>query len=157
MLHLIPAPIHRALLPLAYRLRHHWRKWRKVPLMGCAVIISDLDGAIIMLRHSYGPAVWALPGGGVSKGEDPAEAAKREVREELKIELQRIELVAELTETVSGAPHTTYLYAAKTDQYPQIDKREIDEARYFPRHSLPEPQGVQTRFRLDTWRESLQK
>jgi len=27
----LPAPLHRALLPLAHILRHRWRRWRKAP------------------------------------------------------------------------------------------------------------------------------
>ena len=66
MLHLIekllPAPLHRALLPVAFRIRHRWRALRKAPLSGCCVVISNLNGDVLLLRHSYGPEVWALPG-----------------------------------------------------------------------------------------------
>lgn len=157
MLHLIPAPVHRLMMPIAYRVRHQWRRLAKPQLTGCAVIISDHAGSILLMRHSYGPQVWSLPGGGVGKGEDPAAAAHREIREEVGIELSRVSLVTVLEDTISGAPHTTHLYAATTDQYPRADRREVLEAKFFPRHSLPEPQGVQTRVRLDAWRETLQR
>ncbi len=81
MFHLIPQSLHRALLPLAHRLRHRWRVWRKVPLTGCNVVICNLDGDVLLLRHSYGPRVWALPGGGVGRSETPEDAVRREIRE----------------------------------------------------------------------------
>lgn len=156
MLRLIPPPVHRALMPLAHRIRHHWRRWSKAPLAGCGVVICNLQGDVLLLRHSYGPAVWALPGGGMGRNEQPEAAARREVREELRIELQRLTLVDVLQDTISGAPHTTHLFEAVTDQYPKVDQREVVEARFFPRHSLPEPQGRTTRARLDIWRAKLE-
>jgi 8-oxo-dGTP pyrophosphatase MutT (NUDIX family) len=87
---LLPAPLHRALLPLAHRLRHAWRRWRKVPIAGVSVVITNLTGDVLLLKHSYGPDVWSLPGGGLGRGEDPLAAARREVREELGITLARI-------------------------------------------------------------------
>ncbi len=68
----------------------------------------------------------------------------------------RLTPVSVFSETMSGSPHTTHLFAATTDVQPRIDGREVIEARFFPRHSLPEPQGERTRARLDAWRAFLQ-
>jgi len=148
----LPAPLHRALLPLAHSLRHYWRRWRKMPIAGVSVVITNLGGDVLLLKHSYGPAVWSLPGGGLKPGEDPEEAARREVREELGIELARIEPIGTLTEVLSGSPHTAHLYAGACDRHPQPDRREVVEARFFPSHSLPEPLGHTTRARIAAWR-----
>lgn len=148
----LPAPLHRALLPLAHVLRHRWRRWRKVPIAGVSVIITNIGGDVLLLKHSYGPDVWGLPGGGLNRGEDPLEAARREVREELGIELARIEAFATLEEVLSGSPHTAHLFAATCDQHPQPDGREVVLARFFPSHSLPEPLGKTTRARIAAWR-----
>jgi ADP-ribose pyrophosphatase YjhB (NUDIX family) len=148
----LPAPLHRALLPLAHAVRHRWRRWRKAPIAGVSVIITNLGGDVLLLKHSYGPMVWSLPGGGLARGEDPLEAARREVREELGVELARIELVGTLDEVLSGSPHTAHIFAAVCDQRPQPDRREVTEARFFPSHSLPEPLGKTTRARIAVWR-----
>lgn len=145
--------MHRALLPIASQIRHVWRKWRKAPLAGCAVVITNLDGDVLLLRHSYGPKVWALPGGGVELGEEPADAARREVREELGLTLVKLEALGILEETVSGSPHTGYLFTSVSNQHPVPDGREIIEARFFPSHSLPEPLGRVSRERIDVWRK----
>lgn len=152
MQRLIPAPLHRALMPLAHFVRHRWRRWRKVPIAGVSVIVTNLGGDVLLLRHSYGPGEWSLPGGGLGRGEDPLEAARREVREELSVALARIELVATLEEVLSGSPHTAHVFTGVCDSQPRPDRREVIEARFFPSHSLPEPLGETTRKRIAVWR-----
>jgi 8-oxo-dGTP pyrophosphatase MutT (NUDIX family) len=156
MLHLIPAPLHRALLPLAHRIRRRWRQWRKVPLSGCSIIVTRMDGAVLLARHSYGTGDWCLPGGGLGRGEEPEACARRELREELGLAPPRFTLVGKLEETISGSPHTAHLYSCVSDEVPRIDGREIVEARFFPAHSLPEPLSPITRRRLELWRGSQQ-
>lgn len=152
MQRLLPAPLHRALLPLAHKVRHYWRRWRKTPIAGVSVVITNLSGDVLLLKHSYGPDVWALPGGGLARGEDPQAAARREVREELGIELARIAPIGTLEEELSGSPHTAHLFAATCDSQPQPDGREVVVARFFPSHSLPEPLGRTTRARIAAWK-----
>ncbi len=148
----IPAPLHRALLPIAAHLRDLWRSWRKTPLTGCAIVITNLSGDVLLLRHSYGAAVWALPGGGIKSGEDPEAAMRREVAEELGLRLGHVEALGTLREEIAGCAHTGHLFAAVIDQRPVPDGREVVEARFFPSHSLPEPLGPITRGRIDLWR-----
>lgn len=150
---LVPAPIHRALLPLVHKVRHRWRQWRKVELNGCCVIITNPADEVLLLRHSYGPKVWAFPGGGIGKREEPRDAALREMREELGLELETIELVGVMRETISGSTHTAYVFTAMTDQTPKPDQREIVEARFFALDTLPEPLGRVTAPRLALWRD----
>lgn len=148
----LPAVLHRALMPLAHTVRHRWRRWRKAPIAGVSVIITNLTGDVLLLKHSYGARAWSLPGGGIGRGEDPLEAARREVREELGVDLARIEPIGTLHEELSGSPHTAYVFAAVCDQRPQPDGREVTQARFFPSHSLPEPLGRITRDRIAVWK-----
>lgn len=152
MAHILPAALHRALLPLAHRARHRWRQLTRAPIAGVSVVVTNLAGDVLLLRHSYGPRVWALPGGGMKRGEDPADCARREVREELGIELGSVDLVACIEEVLSGAPHTAHLFHSTCNKRPVPDGREVIEARFFPSHSLPEPLGKVTRRRIEAWR-----
>lgn len=149
---LLPARLHRALLPLAHGLRHRWRRWRKVQIEGVSIIVTNLSGDVLLLRHSYGPPVWGLPGGGLGRGEDPLACARRELHEELGIALARLELVTVLEEELSGSPHTAHVFTGVCDRQPKPDGREVVEARFFPSHSLPEPLGRTTRARIAAWR-----
>lgn len=121
---------------------------RKVQLQGVSVILRDDAGRVLLLRHSYGSPTWALAGGGLSALEDPAEGAKREVREELGIGLTDLTLLDQLDEVISGSPHRAYIFAALVDGTPKPDMREILEARFFRLDALPDDISALTRKRL---------
>ncbi len=149
---MIPAWLHRALLRRAHRLRHHWRKLSGSTREGVCIIGRDLDGRILLVRHSYGPAGWYFPSGGLRRGEGAEAAARRELREETGCPAQRLVLLGVLDEELSGAPHRAHVFEAVVDATPQADGREVVEARFFPTHSLPEPLSPRTRARLALWR-----
>lgn len=149
----LPASLHRAALPLAHALRHRWRRWRKTPIAGVSVILTNPAGEVLLLRHSYGPPVWALAGGGMGLREDPETAARREVHEELGLSLPEMQQVAVIEEVISGSPHTAHVFAAITAETPRPDGREITAARFFALDALPEPLGRTTRSRLALWRD----
>ncbi len=136
MLYLIPAPLHRLGLRIAYALRKRLRRITRPDLAGVAVMLEDGEGRVLLVRHSYGPQGWSLPGGGLGKGEDPAEAARREMREELDCELEALECVLVAQEMLSGAPHTAHVFTALPLSEPRADKREIDAVRWFARDEL---------------------
>ncbi|GAA3169346.1 MULTISPECIES: NUDIX domain-containing protein [Streptomyces] len=50
--------------------------------LGASVLFTDVLGRVLLVKPVY-RRQWLLPGGGVESGESPAEAAAREVAEEL--------------------------------------------------------------------------
>jgi ADP-ribose pyrophosphatase YjhB (NUDIX family) len=155
MFRMIPQSLHRALMPLAHRLRHRWRKLRRARLVGVSVFVTDPQGRLLLVRHSYGSGGWSLPGGGMGRREDPEHAARREIAEEVGCSLEGVRVLERLEETISGSPHTAWLVAARTRDRPKADRREILEAYFFPTHSLPEPLTPLTRTRVAAWRGKL--
>ena len=116
------------------------------------MFVTDLEGRLLLVRHSYGPGGWALPGGGMKRGETAEAAALREAAEEVGCRIEGARVLERLEETLSGSPHTAWLVAGRTLDRPTPDKREILEARFFPTHSLPEPLTPLTRRRIEAWK-----
>jgi 8-oxo-dGTP diphosphatase len=69
----------------AYRLLRLWWFVRRPATRGAAVALWH-EGKILLLRTSYRPC-YSLPGGFVRRGERPEQAARRELREELGIDV----------------------------------------------------------------------
>lgn len=157
MQRLLPAGLHRALYRVAYRLRGGLRRRFRIPIYGVSAILRDAEGRVLLVRHSYGPDSWALPGGGHRRAEDPALAVRREIREELGIGIEALEAIATLQETISGAPHTASLFAGIVTGEPRPDGREVIEARFFSYSEMPVLPDGPSRVRLDLWHAHLER
>lgn len=63
-----------------------WRAQQPQKMIVVKVVIKSDQGNILLAKPNYKKS-WQLPGGGVENGESPEEAAVREVREELSLNL----------------------------------------------------------------------
>ncbi|MDA4123113.1 MAG: NUDIX hydrolase [Thaumarchaeota archaeon] len=65
------------------------REYPEHPLVGVGGLIQD-EGSILLIKRKFEPnkGKWSLPGGLLETGEDPEEGARREVREELGLEVK---------------------------------------------------------------------
>ncbi len=65
------------------------REYPEHPLVGVGGFIHK-EGKVLLIRRKFDPnkGRWAPPGGLLEIGEDPQEAARREVREELGLEVE---------------------------------------------------------------------
>ncbi len=138
MLHLIPAPLHRALYRIAHRLRRRWQRRFCSEIHGCSVIAFDEAGHVLLVRHSYGSAVWAFPGGGISASEDPLEGALREFSEELGCTVSEPRYLGVLDEDFHGMRNVAHIFAGRIEGHPRPDMRELVAARFFALDDLPD-------------------
>ncbi len=58
-----------------------------------AACIRDERGRILLVRRSDGASLWGFPGGAIEPGERADEAAAREVREEIGLEVEPVDLI----------------------------------------------------------------
>ena len=65
------------------------RKYPDRPIAGVGVIIYD-EGRVLIIKRAFDPSAnrWSIPGGAVELGEKVKDAAKREVCEELGLEVE---------------------------------------------------------------------
>ncbi|MFL6256854.1 MAG: NUDIX domain-containing protein [Pyrinomonadaceae bacterium] len=102
-------------------------------------IVSDEGGRVLLLRHMLRRGSgWGVPGGFLVAGEQPAEAIRRELREETGLELDTVELafvrVLEHVQQVEIIFRCRMRAAALEGLAKGF---EIDRAEWFARDALP--------------------
>jgi 8-oxo-dGTP pyrophosphatase MutT (NUDIX family) len=68
-----------------------WRASQPQKMIVAKVVITSDRGNILLIKPNY-KKTWQLPGGGVNNDEGPEEAALREVKEELNLQLFKDDL-----------------------------------------------------------------
>lgn len=120
---------------LAYRLAHRalraWWAIRRPTATGAGVAVW-WEGRLLVVETSYRPGLLDLPGGGAAPGEDPVEAARRELIEETGLVAPREELqdVGEIRFPFEGRTIVSriLLWHPRQRPEPRIDRREIVRA-----------------------------
>jgi len=133
----LPAPLHRLGLRIAHALRKLWWRLCKPQIVGVNVIIRNARGQWLLVRHSYEGRSWTLPGGGLMRGELPAAAAERELREELGSSAGELIPIGVNVRNLYGARCVTHLYLSEATGEPRPDGREVTEAAFFDPEALP--------------------
>lgn len=57
-------------------------------IAGAGAVFHDAQYRVLLVKPTYTAGYWEIPGGGMELGEYPMEAARREVKEELGIEVR---------------------------------------------------------------------
>lgn len=104
--------------------------------MTTAVAIFDDEGRVLLLEHVFRPdSGWGLPGGFMSGGEQPEAGLRREIREEIGIELEEVELL--FVRSLGRLKQVEIYFRAKAAGIPQPCSFEIKRAQWFTRETLP--------------------
>lgn len=149
----LPAPLARILLWLAFRLLRLWWLISHPDQAGALVAIHN-GGAVLLLRQSYQPG-WTFPGGTIRAGETGAQAAVREIQEEIGLIVPPADLgaAAIITHDYLARRDTVQLFSLHPAERPavQIDEREIVDAHWLtPGEALRLPLVPHARSYLQT-------
>jgi 8-oxo-dGTP pyrophosphatase MutT (NUDIX family) len=113
----------------------YWRIF-KPETFGVKVLLTHKN-KILCVKHSYGYN-YTFPGGGIKKNEDKVEAVKREVYEELGIQLSSVKYVGNITSTRFYKKDNIFIYTSELDDGSfKVDNLEIESAGWFDKDSLP--------------------
>lgn len=129
----------RQLYRVAYNLlRIYWFAFR--PHTQGALVVLKHRGNILLVRHTYGKNLWRIPGGGVRKGEPPANTIKREIREELGIKLENPREIGTAIYSDQHKHNTVWFFEEEINSKDfKFDSVEIKEAAWFQIDKLPSP------------------
>ena len=109
-------------------------------------------GEIMLIRNSYGRSdLFVLPGGGIRPWEEPVNAARREIREELGCEVLDLTQLSTHYSAGEGKRDTIHLFTAAAAGETKVDGFEVEEARFFARDALPPNVSPATARRVDEY------
>lgn len=102
-----------------------------------AGIISDSEDRVLLLKHRFrAGSGWGIPGGFIEADEQPEEGLRRELQEEIGLELQSLKLYK--VRSFEGARQIEIIFYGRTHGAVTPQSQEIKKAGWFPLDSLPE-------------------
>ncbi|MGA2013881.1 MAG: NUDIX domain-containing protein [Solirubrobacteraceae bacterium] len=104
---------------------------------GVKCLITDGE-RILLVRHTYGPGAWDLPGGAIKRHETPLAAARREMGEELGVVQATWTPIGEVRGRVDHRHDEISCFRAELPTpVLTVDPVELAVARWFSPRDLP--------------------
>lgn len=138
------------ILDLLFRLRRLVLRLLRLKTRGVKVLLLNAGGEILLIRNAYGRTdLWVLPGGGIHRSEKPADAARREIGEELGCGISGLTPLSTHFNGSEGKRDTIHLFRGVAAGTPRADGFEVEEAAFFAADALPDSISPATMRRID--------
>lgn len=99
-------------------------------------VITDAHGRVLLLKHRFRPgAGWGMPGGFMEKGEQAEETLRRELREEIELEVEQVELFT--VRAFKKPRQVEIVFRCQARGNPDQLSFEIQKAAWFSLGELP--------------------
>ena len=99
-------------------------------------VITDARGRVLLLKHRFRPGTgWGMPGGFMETGEQPEEALRRELREEVGLEVEKLKVFT--TRAFKKPRQVEIVFTARASGDPEQINFEIQKAAWFFPDQLP--------------------
>jgi ADP-ribose pyrophosphatase YjhB (NUDIX family) len=99
-------------------------------------VVTDRQGRVLLLKHRFRPGTgWGMPGGFLMEGEQPEDAVRRELREEVGLEVENVTLFTTRAFKVPRQVEIVFTARAVGD-YNELNF-EIQRAAWFFPHEFP--------------------
>ncbi|MBS1791162.1 MAG: NUDIX domain-containing protein [Acidobacteria bacterium] len=100
-------------------------------------VVTDATGRVLLLEHRFRPGTgWGIPGGFIKPGEQPETAIRRELREEIGLEVEQIEIA--FVRALERYKQIEILFRCHPQGDVQSLSREICFAEWFALDALPQ-------------------
>ena len=100
-------------------------------------VITDDQGHVLLLQHVFRTGSgWGMPGGFILEAEQPEAALRRELREEVGLELERAEIA--FVRTLRRPKHIEIVFRCLAKGEARPRSLEVKSAAWFPLNALPE-------------------
>ena len=117
--------------------------------IGVRGLVVDPEGKVLLVRHSYGPPAWHLPGGGVKRREGLVPALHRELAQECGITITGpVRLLGTYSNLRDGKSDHISVFIVDSWRQKGVDDAEIAGMAFFAPDALPAAASPGTRRRL---------
>lgn len=144
-----PRPVVRLAMTAIQQMRRAFWFVARPEARGVHAVALTADGKVVLVRHTYAKG-WRLPGGGVRRGEEPAEAVLRELEEEIGLSAWReIRLVLEFKHRPDFRRGHGALFRIDGAEFSPRRSLEIDATEMFDPDRLPPQATPFTRLMIE--------